>query len=185
MPKIKNQKGFVSILVLLIAVSIIGYFSYKSLIQEGDNPKTAGYKQQIDKAEEIAKIAEERARRIENEISGYIDKAQSDKENKINVTLKIVSENNSGEYLKEIDSGNSVSDLIKLISEEEGLSFKYQNSGLGALVEEINGVKNDISSNMYWALYVNGKITPAGISDYKLSDNDIIEWRYESIPESW
>ncbi len=184
MPKTKNQKGFASTLLLLIAVAAIGYFSYKSLVQVGDNPRTEGFKKQIDKAEDIAKLAAERAKRIENQISDYADKAPPEKENKINVIMKIISKNNPGEYSKKVDKGISVLDLMELIGQEDGLSFKYRESDSGTFMEEINGVKNNPSANAHWLLYVNGKITKAG-PDYRLSGNDIIEWRYESVPELW
>ncbi|HED06515.1 MAG TPA: DUF4430 domain-containing protein [Ignavibacteria bacterium] len=183
--KTKNQEGFISILVLLIAVSIIGYFLYKSLVQVGDNPQTEGFKRQIDKAEDIAKIAVERAGRIKSEMSDYADKRQSDKEDKINVIVKIISKNNPGEYSEKVNSGISVLNLMELIGKKYNLSFKYSESGSGMFVDEINGVKNNSSDNTHWLLYVNGKIIKAGISDYKLSDNDIIEWRYEGMPAPW
>lgn len=185
MLKAKNQKGFISILLLLIAVAIIGYFSYKSLVQVGDNPQTEGFKKQIDKAEDVAKIAAERAKRIEGEMSDYAGKRQADKENKINVIVKIISKNNSGEYSDKVNSGISVLNLMELIGKKYNLSFKYSESKSGMFMEEINGVKNNSSDNTHWMLYVNGKIIKAGISDYKLSDNNIIEWRYEGMPALW
>lgn len=185
MLKINNQKGFISILALLIAVSIIGYFSYKSLVQTGDNPQTQGFKKQIDKAENIAKIAAERAKRAESEMSEYVDNRQSDKKNKINVIVKIISKNNPGEYSEKIDNGTSVLNLMELIREKNNIDFKYQKDKSGGFIEELNGVKNSLSDNKHWMLYVNGKIIKEEVSKYKLSGNDIIEWRYEGMPELW
>lgn len=172
-------------MVLLIATAIIGYFSYNSLIQAGDNPRTEGFKKQIDKAEDLAKIAAGRVRRIEGEMSDYGGEARPGKENKINVALKITLENNSSEYSRKVDSGVSVFNLMKSISEEEDFNFKYQDSNLGAFIEEINGVKNNSSDKVYWMFYVNGKMAEVGVSNYKLSDNDIVEWRYEGAPDLW
>ena len=182
---IKSQKGFVGVLVLFIAAAIIGYVSYKSIIQVGDNPQTEGFKKQIGKAEDLARGAAERARRIEGELSGAGGEARPVNEDKINVTLKIISENNSNKYFKKAGGGISVLDLMKLIGEEDGLNFKYQDSGLGVFIEEINGVKNNSSDNVYWMFYVNGKMAAVGASDYKLSNNDIVEWRYEGAPNLW
>ena len=50
-------------------------------------------------------------------------------------------------------------------------------SGLGYLIDELNGVKNE--NGMYWTLYVNGKYSVVGASGYKLSEGDSIEWKYE------
>ncbi len=191
MYKIKNQKGFVGLLVLLIATAIIGYLSYSALIQEGDKPQIQGLIDQIDKAEELSKNVKERVKKINEEMGEYasdvIDK-QSHRPggaSKINVTLKIGAENPS-EYTKEMDKEKSAFDLMKLIDEEnEDFSFEYQDSSLGAFIEEINGVKNDASNNIYWMFYVNDKIAEVGASQYILLDNDIIEWKYEDMPDLW
>lgn len=49
--------------------------------------------------------------------------------------------------------------------------------GMGFFVESINGQKN--SNNMYWILYVNGKLSGAGISQATIHPGDTVEWRYE------
>lgn len=183
MYKIKNQKGFVGLLVLLIATAIIGYLSYSALIQEGDNPNTEGFKQQIEKAEEIARIAEDRAKKINKEMGEFIDK--NFPESEIDVALKINTGEDSYKYSKKAEEGISVFDLMKKISEEEGFSFKYQESDLGAFVEEIKGVKNDTSSNMYWMFYINDKMAEVGASQYVLKDNDTVEWKYEDASDLW
>lgn len=70
---INNQKGFVAIFALLIAVAIIGYFSYRALIQPGDNPRTEGLQKQLEKAEDTAQTAEDRVKEINKEIEKIID----------------------------------------------------------------------------------------------------------------
>ena len=85
-----------------------------------------------------------------------------------------------------MDKEKSDFDLMKVMDEEnEDFSFEYQDSSLGAFIEEINGVKNDASNNIYWMFYVNDKIAEVGASQYILLDNDIIEWKYEDMPDLW
>lgn len=182
MLKIRNQKGFASILALLIVVAIIGYFSYKSLVQEGDNPQTEGYKQQIEKAEEIAKFAKERAGEINKELGEYVEKEQ----NKIKISLKISANGSENEYSKRIEKESSVFDLMKLIDDENNnFSFKYKESSMGVFIEEINEIKNNASDNMYWMFYVNNKLSEVGASGYKLSEGDSVEWKYEDTSGTW
>jgi hypothetical protein len=181
MKKYINQKGFLTVLALIVVTAIIGYFSYKSLIQEGDNPNTEGFKRQLEEAEEIARIAEERVKRIEKEFGENAEEEQD----KIDATLKISAREDSYEYSKEVNEGISVFGLMELVSEDEDFDFKYTESGLGVFIEEIQGIENDASENMYWMFYANDKMADVGASEYTLSDGDAIEWKYEDTSDIW
>jgi hypothetical protein len=56
---------------------------------------------------------------------------------------------------------------------------------LGVFIDEIQGIKNDTSNNMYWMFYVNNKMAEVGVSAYRLSDNDVVEWKYEDTSNIW
>lgn len=179
MKSINNQKGFVVIFALLIAAAIIGYFSYRALIQPGDNPRTDGLQKQVEKAEDIANIVEDRVKNINKEIEKIVQDSPVENENKIKAKLKIKNSGDLKEYAGEIAEDGTVFDLMEKIKEIGGFDFKYQESSAGVFIEEINGVKNDITENMYWLLYANGELAPVGASGYKLTDGDEAEWRYE------
>lgn len=65
---------------------------------------------------------------------------------------------------------------LDLLARTEKITVKEYS--VGKLVESINGVKNGTDNN-YWILYVNGKQSQVGASDYKINKGDILEWRFE------
>ena len=74
--------------------------------------------------------------------------------------------------------GSTAYDAMNILASTTDFTFKSVfYSGLGYFIEEINNVKN--SHGQYWTLYVNGKYSDVGVSDYKLSQGDVIEWKYE------
>ena len=74
--------------------------------------------------------------------------------------------------------GSTAYDAMNILASTTDFTFKSVfYSGIGYFIEEINNVKN--SGGQYWTLYVNGKYSNVGASDYKLSSGDIIEWKYE------
>jgi len=81
-------------------------------------------------------------------------------------------------YSVNVPDGSTAYDTMNILASTTDFSFKSVfYSGIGYFVEEINNVKN--SGGQYWTLYVNGKYSDVGASDYILSSGDIIEWKYE------
>jgi len=66
----------------------------------------------------------------------------------------------------------------KPINIKEGkIDFKDKTySGMGKLIEEINGISN---GDKYWIYYVNGQKANIGISNYKIKAGDVVSWKYE------
>jgi len=99
----------------------------------------------------------------------------------IEVTLKINTGQNSYQYKEKTQKGASVLDLMKSASGKEGFVLEIKESSIGAYIDGIAGVKGDISANKFWTFYINGNLSQVGVSDAKLADGDIIEWRYGSM----
>jgi len=77
-----------------------------------------------------------------------------------------------------IVSGENVYDFMTELQKEGKINFEDKNySGMGELVEEINGIKNNGDKN--WIYYVNGKKATIGISNYKIKPGDVVSWKYE------
>ncbi len=67
--------------------------------------------------------------------------------------------------------------MVKL-QEEGKINFKEKTySGMGKLIEEINGLKNSGEKN--WIYYVNSKKANVGVSNYKIIPGDVVSWKYE------
>lgn len=94
------------------------------------------------------------------------------------VMLVIDSGTERKEYEIKIASGSTVLDLLSKAKSEQGLSFSYSESDLGAFIEEINGVKNDPKVKKFWTYKINGKAAELGASNYTLNNADVIEWDY-------
>ena len=73
---------------------------------------------------------------------------------------------------------STVFEVMKKMEGEGVFDFKYtENQGLGAFVNEINGIKG--KRGEYWLYYVNDKKATVGISNYVLQSGDIISWKQE------
>jgi len=77
-----------------------------------------------------------------------------------------------------ITEKENVYDFMVELQKEGKINFKDKTySGMGKLIEEINGIKNSGDKN--WIYYVNGKKADVGVSNYKISEGDIVSWKYE------
>ena len=64
---------------------------------------------------------------------------------------------------------------------EQGLQYDAAEHGsLGAFLSSIGGIENDYKKHMFWIYYVNGQKANIGISNYILTQDDIITWQYEA-----
>lgn len=81
-------------------------------------------------------------------------------------------------YIANVVEGASVYDVMATLASTTSFRFKARHySSLGYFIEEINGVKN--SNGAYWTLYVNGKYSPVGASEYALRQGNSVEWKFE------
>lgn len=83
-------------------------------------------------------------------------------------------------YKIRVKPNSSVYDAM--IKAQETLDLRFDGkefSGLGFLVEEINGMRQNSRMRKYWIYYVNDKKANVGISAYMLQKNDVILWKYE------
>ncbi|MEI7777045.1 MAG: DUF4430 domain-containing protein [bacterium] len=56
-------------------------------------------------------------------------------------------------------------------------SFKTENRSNVLTIQEINGQPN--FPPLYWTYYVNGVVGSSSISDYKIQDKDVIDWKLQ------
>ena len=80
-----------------------------------------------------------------------------------------------------VKDGATVFDILKKVSADNNFSFVYKESDLGAFIEEIYGIKNDVGANKYWMYKVNGQLANVGASGYKINNGDVIEWYYGQV----
>ena len=93
-------------------------------------------------------------------------------------TIKTTLEVNQVKYESEIVGPMSVYDFMEKLQTEGKITFKDKTyTGMGKLIEEINGLKN--SGDKYWIYYVNDKEVQVGVLDYKINPGDVVSWKYE------
>lgn len=92
-----------------------------------------------------------------------------------NITLKI----NETIYKTRINQNDTVYDLMTTLQKEAKITFKEKYyTGMGELIEEINGIKNGEKN---WIYYVNDTKANIGVLNYKIKPGDIVSWKYESL----
>lgn len=112
---------------------------------------------------------------IENKITAPVVEKQ------VVEDFKVKLEVGDKKYEAKIKPNSTAYDLMKNLQATQGLKFSAKEyAGMGALVEEINGVKNDIKANKFWIFYINGESSPVGVSSYVLKNNDVINWKFEA-----
>ncbi len=81
-------------------------------------------------------------------------------------------------YSANVPASSTAYDAMTALASTTDFRFKGEYfSGLGYFIEEINGKPNQ--NGYYWTLYVNGKYSNIGASQYALRDKDEVEWKYE------
>ena len=79
-----------------------------------------------------------------------------------------------------VAAGASVFDLLKTVTEQNGIDLQYKDYGgdLGVMVESIGGTSGDLAANRYWQYWLNGEYALVGASTQILKDGDKVEWKY-------
>ncbi len=95
-------------------------------------------------------------------------------ENKNNAFLEI----NNKRLETTIPEKENIYDFMVKLKEEGKIDFKDKTySGMGKLIEEINGIKNNGEKN--WIYYVNNQKANIGVSNYQIKSGDVVSWKYE------
>ena len=106
---------------------------------------------------------------------------QTQESNLISTTLKITNDTQKTTHSYKIKTNSTVLDLMESAKAQKQLEYTSKNSSMGVLVESINGVANDSTSQKYWSLYVNDKMAAEGAGTQKITSKDTIEWKYQSF----
>jgi len=108
------------------------------------------------------------------EADGYIE----------NVNMKISSPQWSIEYLHRNTKNVTVASFLFECATYYNFSVqkKYWKGYHSFFIMGIHEIENG-DNGRFWQYYVNDQFADVGCSNYFLSDNDVVEWRFE--PSSW
>ena len=106
------------------------------------------------------------------------DNIIEDFEEKISVSLKIISSEDEKSYeLGNISKESTVLDILK-----ENIEIEYNNNySYGVFIESINGIKNG-DDGKYWQYYINNTLGDVAADKKILKEGDNVEWRFEEVP---
>ena len=101
-------------------------------------------------------------------------------EDSLRQTFPITIKAGEATYTADVVAGTNMYDAMLAIREKTSFDFTSKEyTGLGYLVESINGVMN--AGGTYWTIYINGEYSEVGASQYILQSEDVIEFRYEKF----
>ena len=81
-------------------------------------------------------------------------------------------------FSKAIRNAQSVESFMRELASTSDFTYTADSyPSLGLFVESIQGVQNE--GGKYWMLYINGTLSPAGVSNAIIHPGDVIEWKYE------
>ena len=121
-----------------------------------------------DKAQEPQKT--EQAKIEENKTEEKASDIQATK-----VSIVIMDEVNNKEILKEDAEIKKDENLQSYLEKNHKAVFEK------GMMTELEGIKQDPAKKQYWMYYVNGKMAEVGIGDYKVNENDKIEFKFQEM----
>lgn len=87
------------------------------------------------------------------------------------------------QFTVDAPTGSTVEQVMQIARKKKLLSYTTSGySGLGSLVEGINGVQQDTKAALYWSYKINGVYASLGVSSQNLKDGDFVYWRYGPAP---
>lgn len=96
--------------------------------------------------------------------------------------LQIVTPEAEKDYSVALEANQvSVADILLQAQKAGHITLSTQDYGasMGLFVEEINGVRNNPTTQFYWHLYINGQRSALGASAVIVGTDDRIKWSYE------
>lgn len=95
-----------------------------------------------------------------------------------NIGIETTLEINDLKYTKNQKTSTTVYDFMKQLQNDGKITFQERTyAGMGKLIYELNGVKNNGSQN--WIYYVNGGKAVVGVSNYQIKPGDVVSWKFE------
>lgn len=120
------------------------------------------------KAQEPQKT--EQAKTDENKSEEKASDSQATK-----VSIVLMDEVNNKEILKEDAEIKKDENLQSYLEKNHKAVFEK------GMMTELEGIKQDPAKKQYWMYYVNGKMAEVGIGDYKVNENDKIEFKFQEM----
>jgi len=96
----------------------------------------------------------------------------------INVSVNVPSENYFKSKIVEAENGDTAFSVSS-----KAFELRYKNYSFGAYVYSVDGINDSTEKGEYWQYYFNGVLAPVGASDFRISEEGVLEWRLENPNE--
>lgn len=96
----------------------------------------------------------------------------------INVSVSAPSENYFNSKIVEAENGESA-----LSVSSKAFELLYKNYSFGAYVYSVEGFADYSEKGVYWQYYFNGVLAPVGASDFRVTEEGVLEWSLENPNE--
>ena len=82
-------------------------------------------------------------------------------------------------YSSEVATGTTALDVLLSVAQANTFEVQTTVYDFGSMVDSINGVGSETSSNKFWIYYINDASATVGASSYAVVDGDTILWKFE------
>ena len=82
-------------------------------------------------------------------------------------------------YNFEVATGTTALDVLLGVAQANMFEVQTTVYDFGTMVDSINGVGSETSSNKFWIYYINDASATVGASSYIVVDGDTILWKFE------
>lgn len=125
-------------------------------------------------------VPNEEKKKDDNSSSTSTSSENSDIKGEATLSINYAGSKADDEYAIAIEPGMTVMDMMKKAKNNNSLSYDESTAWPG-YIQGINNIREDISKNIFWMLYSNGKMASEGASTLKVNTGDKIEWRYMEV----
>jgi len=87
----------------------------------------------------------------------------------------------SSTYVFSVESGATVFDVMKKLTELDRITMQHEESSAGVFLKSLNGTENNSEEGRYWMFYVNGEMSNVGADKYSVEEGDLVEWKFINI----
>lgn len=87
------------------------------------------------------------------------------------------------DYHVKVSDETTVAEILQVAKEQYALNISSKDYGgdMGIFIEGFNGITGDERAGLFWQFYINGKLSPTGISSATIRAGDVITWKYEPM----
>ena len=82
----------------------------------------------------------------------------------------------------QVENGTNAHDILKEAANQHSCyNFTAISTAFGHMIKSISGVASNTVENLYWRIYIDGKLAQVGIDDLRPKHGSILRFQYEKV----